>query len=182
LAALRYDLDYCERTDDESAVAWPVTGRFKNEHGVWGHYYIPIAGITGSGVLFFEWTQRFVRRLEKAGRIDGWAFRKDDGKTRALASDYQEYIHTKLEHLQKTTNLIDPQCNIREDYGNQRSSRRFFDTECINKKVSKIDIECQCRWSSDRAAGGRTVHRSMVHTYAEVRNMEETLVRPSKVI
>lgn len=29
LAALRYDVQFCEETDDFTAVAWPVTGRFK---------------------------------------------------------------------------------------------------------------------------------------------------------
>jgi len=181
LAALRYDVAYSEDLVDPD-VAWPVTGRFKNEHGVWGHYYIPIAGVTGSGVRVFEWTQRFIRRLEMAGRFDGWAFRKADGKTRAKAHDYSDFIFSKLEHLQETTSLIDQLCDIRNDYGMQRSGRRFFDTECINQRVSKLDIEFQCRWSTDRANGDRSVHRSMVHTYAEIRNMKATLVRPSKTI
>jgi hypothetical protein len=182
LAALRYDVRYCEERDDLSAVAWPVTGRFKNQHGLWGHYYIPIAGVTGSGVQFFDWAQRFIKRLELSGRTDGWAFRKDDGKTRATAADYADNIYSKLEHLQDTTNLIDDLCDVRQDYGIQRSGRRFFDTQCLNMKVSKTDIEFQCRWSTDRASGGRPVSRSMVHTYAEIRNMKPTLLRPSQAL
>lgn len=182
LAALRYDVQFCEDTDDYTAVAWPVTGRFKNEKGMWGHYYIPIAGITGSGVQIFNWTQRFIRRLEMAHRKDGWAFRSPDGINRAKAMDYADDIFTKLEWLQENTNLIDPLCTIREDYGMQRSGRRFFDTQCINKRVSRTDIEFQCRWQTDRAKGGRTVQRSMLHTYAEIRNMKSTLLRPSQAI
>ena len=181
LAALRYDVQYSEDQDDP-AVAWPVTGRFKNEHGVWGHYYIPIAGVTGSGVCIFDWTQRFIARLEIANRVDGWAFRKPDGHTRAKAADYADNLFKKLEHIQDTTNLIDQRCEVRNDYGMQRSGRRFFDTECINQKVAKLDIEFQCRWSTDRANGNRSVHRSMVHTYAEIRNMKTTLIRPSRTI
>eukprot|EP00956_Cyclotella_meneghiniana_P025422 scaffold53052_cov53-Cyclotella_meneghiniana.AAC.7 len=45
-----------------------------------------------------------------------------------------------------------------------------------------IDIEMQCRWRSDRAKGGKTVKRSMLHTYAEVRNMKTTLLRPSQAL
>jgi len=88
LAALRYDIEYCENTGDMTAVAWPVTGRFKNEHGTWNHYMIPIAGVTGSGVRVFEWTQRMLKRLSMIVRTDGWLFRSDDGERRALASDY----------------------------------------------------------------------------------------------
>lgn len=35
LGALRYNIQYSEEQDDSSAVAWPVTGRFKNEQGLW---------------------------------------------------------------------------------------------------------------------------------------------------
>ena len=47
-------------------------------------------------------------------------------------------------------------------------------------KVDKHDIELQCRWSTDRANGVRTVQRSMIHNYSEVRNMKQALIRPSK--
>ncbi|KAL3768358.1 hypothetical protein ACHAWO_006761 [Cyclotella atomus] len=116
LAVLHYDLEYCENRKDFSAVAWLVTGRFKNEHGLWNHYIIPIAGVTGSGIRVFEWAQRVVRRLELVGRIDGWMFRKRDGVQRALAGDYAENIYRKLEYLRQTTNLINPGCNIRKGY------------------------------------------------------------------
>ena len=60
LAALRYDLSYCELREDDSAVSWPIVGRFKARHGVLDCYMIPIAGVTASGIQFFTWTQRFV--------------------------------------------------------------------------------------------------------------------------
>ena len=182
LGALRYDIEFCETKDDYSAVAWPVTGRFKNEHGVWNHYIIPIAGVTGSGIKVFEWVQRAIKRLELTGRIDGWMFRKANGVDRAYAGDYAENIYSKLEYLQQTTSLIDPGCDVRDEYGMQRSGRRFFDTHCLNMKVSPTDIEFQCRWRTDRAKGGKTVKRSMLHTYAEVRNMKPTLLRPSQAL
>jgi hypothetical protein len=182
LGALRYDLQYCEEKDDYSAVAWPVTGRFKNEHGAWNHYIIPIAGTTRSGIRVFEWTQRAVKRLGLIGRTEGWMFRKNNGVDRALAGDYAENIYSKLELIQNETSLIDTGCEVREEYGMQRSGRRFFDTHCLNMKVSPTDIEFQCRWRTDRTKGGKTVKRSMLHTYAEVRNMKPTLLRPSQAL
>eukprot|EP00956_Cyclotella_meneghiniana_P000081 scaffold152_cov52-Cyclotella_meneghiniana.AAC.1 len=173
LGAIRYDINHCKEQDDFSAVAWPVTGS-------WNHYTIPIAGVTGSGVRVFEWTQRVIRRLELVGRVDGWLFRSKDLVKRALASDYADNIYTKLEKIQRTTTLIDSGCEIREEYGVQRSGRRFYDTQCLNMKVSTSDIEFQYRWRTDRSKGGRTVKRSILHTYAEVRNMKATLLRPSQ--
>jgi len=74
LAALIYDVTYCESAEDDSAVSWPVVGRFKSRHGILDCYMIPIAGLTHSGIQFFTWTQRFIQRLALEGYEDGWAF------------------------------------------------------------------------------------------------------------
>ena len=167
---------FSQEKDDYSAVIWPVTGRFKNAKGGWYHYMIPIAGVTRSSVQVFEWTQRVIKRLVLVGQVDGWLFWADNGVDRAFASDYAENIYNKLETLQRTTELIDSGCDVREEYGIQRSGRRFFNTQCINMGVSSTDIEFQCRWRSDRAKGGRTVKQSMLHTYPEVRIMKTALL------
>ncbi len=59
----------------------------------------------------------------------------------------------KLEIIQAMTTLIDPGCSIWDEYGIQRSGRRFFTTRCTNMKIDKHVIELNCRWSTDRANG-----------------------------
>ncbi len=137
-------------------VSWPIVGRFKAQHGVLDCYMNPIAGLTRSGIQFFTWTQRFIRRLTLEGFEEGWAFWRLDG-LRAKASDYQGNIFCKLEIIQAMTTLIDPGCSVWDEYGIQRSGCRFFTTRCTNMKVDKHDIELQCRWSTDRANGVKTV-------------------------
>ena len=178
-AALKYDVDYCESLGDFSAIAWPIVGRFKSHHGIAGCYMIPIAGTTDSGITFFKWTQRFIIALHGAGVHEGWAFQRPDG-SRAKASDYKENIFSKLEVIQATTTLIDPECNVWDDYGMQRSGRRFFTHHTINMGVLPFLIELQARWQTDRANGERTVQRTMIHTYSDIRNMKETLKKPSQ--
>lgn len=180
LAALRYDLNYCEDISDFTAVSWPVVGRFKAHDGRLGCYMIPIAGLTNSGIKFFEWTQRFVGRLGMEGHCDGWAFKRADG-SRAKAADYMGDIFDRLEHIQQTTTLIDKDCDVRIEYGAQRSGRRFFTTNATIQGIAPHVIELQCRWQTDRASGDRSVVRSMIHLYSEVRNMKKTLIQPSQV-
>ena len=166
LSALRYDISYCESLGDFEAVSWPIVGRFKNRNGVADCYMIPIAGVTGSGIKVFVWTQRFIGRLAMDGIKQGWAFRKPITGKRALASDYRDDIFSKLEYIQASTNLIDPECAVWDDYGVQRSGRRCFTSECRNQGVDPEDIELQCRWSTERANGHRQVQRTMLHTYS----------------
>lgn len=179
LAALRYDMKYAEEREDLSGIAWPIVGRFKARGGVLDCYLVPIAGVTKSGIQFFTWAKRFVDRLEAEGETEGWAFKRPDG-SRAKASDYRTNIFKKLEKLQATTTLIEDECDVWEVFGIQRSGRRGFVAICTNAKISKHDIELQCRWSVDRANGIRTVVRSMIHNYSEIRNMMESLIRPSR--
>jgi len=63
-------------------------------------------------------------RLEMTDRVNDWAVRKNIRKTPAITAKYADYIYTKIELLQKTTDLIDSQRNARTDYGMMRSSRR----------------------------------------------------------
>jgi hypothetical protein len=63
LVALRYDIKHCESADDDSAVSWPIVGRFKAQHGVLDCYMIPITGFTRLGIQFFTWTQQLLRQL-----------------------------------------------------------------------------------------------------------------------
>ena len=179
LVTLRHDIELCERADDYTAIAWPIVGRFKAHDGIAGCYMIPIAGETDSGIQFFLWTQRFVNKLADSGLYEGWAF-KDSNGDRAVAADYRHNIFTKLETIQSTTTLIDPRCDVWEDYGIQRSGRRFFTTQCTIKGVPPHLIELQARWSTDRANGERSVQRTMIHLYSEVRNMKEVLIIPSR--
>jgi hypothetical protein len=182
LAALRYDLDYCVKVEDYTAVSWPIVGQFKAHDGRLGCYMIPIAGKTQSGIEFYKCTQRFVGRLAMGGHYDGWAFKRKDG-TCAKASDYINNIYQRLyiEHIQATTSLIDRDCDVRVEYRAQRSGRRFLTTHATMQGVSPHIIELQCRWQTDPVNGERSVSRSMIHLYSEIRNMKKTLIQPSLV-
>lgn len=139
LAGLRFDICFMEDTDDFTGIGWPIVGRFKAEGGGEGCHVIPIAGITGSGVHIFEWTQRFVGRLDEMNIRESWVFRREDGSC-AKAFDYCDKIFTKLEDIQKRTNLIESNIEVYEAYGIQQSGRRFFNSECQNQNVKKSDI------------------------------------------
>jgi len=131
---------------------------------------IPITGTTHSGILFFTWRQRFVIRSDKEGRIDGCAFQRL-GCSRATAGDYGDDICSKLEAIQETTTLIDPECAIWEDYGVHNSGKGYFTTTCtiIGAELHLIGL-VQARWRTNRANGEHTIQSTMAHTHYDVRN------------
>jgi hypothetical protein len=174
LAALRYNLGFCEDNYDFSAISWPVVGRFKAHTGQLRCYMVPIAGTTNSGITFVKWTQRFVGRLAMDGYCQGWAFKNKD-ETRAKSSQFMEDIYQRLETIQSETSLIDPDCDIRVEYGTQRSGRRFLTTEATTVQGIKLHIlEYHCR-------SERSVNRSIILLYSEMRNMKTLLIQPSQV-
>lgn len=83
---------------------------------------IPIAGETNSGIRFIKWTRHFKGRLAMDGRREGWAFQRADGIC-AKASDHRTNLFQCFGAIQDSSNLIDLDCNVWEDYGVQRSGR-----------------------------------------------------------
>ena len=71
LGALRYDAAHYLNHEDEYAVAWHITGRFKAQDGVLYCFMISIAGTTRSGIKFFLWTHWLLGRLATEGYEDG---------------------------------------------------------------------------------------------------------------
>jgi len=140
LAALKYDVEYCENMGDYTAISWPILGRFKSHDSIAGCYMIPIAGVANSGIKFFTWTQQFLLALGREGLQKGWAFQRSN-ESRSKAKDYKEDIFSELEIIQASTTLNDPKCNIWDDYGVQRSGRRFSATHCTNMGVLPHLIE-----------------------------------------
>ncbi len=162
LTALRYNIAHCKSAKDDLTVSWPIVGWFKSCHGILDCYMTPIAGVTNLGIQFFTWTQQFLRWLGQEGFEDVWEFWRPD-KSRAKASDYQDNIFWMLEIIQATTTLIDSGCSIWDEYSVLCSGWHFFTTRSSNMKVDKPDTELQCRWSTDRANGVRTVQQSVIH-------------------
>ena len=113
LATRRHVLGHCESLEDHSAVAWPRVETFNVHGGHAGRYMIPIGGTRNSGINFLTWTQRFVNKVSKDRIVEGCDVLHSDG-TRARTSDYCRNNSSKLEDIQATTNLIDPDCDIWE--------------------------------------------------------------------
>ena len=116
---------------------------------------------------------------------NGWnyarlGFRKPITGKRAQAPDYRDDIFTKLEYIQASTNLIDPDCAVWDDEWrllNPAVRKTLFHFRMPKSRSRSPRIELQCCWSTDRANGHQQEQRTMLHTYSEVRNMKSILLK-----
>lgn len=114
----------------------------------------------------------------------GWTVVLSKGPTvcewlREIIGRTSPNIAEKLEIVQRTTTPINPDCNISDDYGVQRLGWIFFRTHCTNMGFRPTWSNCKLAGRPDRAIGKRTVKQTMIHTSLEMRNMIESLIKPS---
>lgn len=183
LAALRAELAHIELTRDYRGVGWPVVGKFKAEGGGTGRHVIPVAATTSSGLPNLRWARRMVEKMETLGRTTGYLFVNTKTERRAECSLYKASIFDKLGEIQSAQpELIEPECEIDEEFGMQRMFRRGFDTECRNRGVKSEDINSMCRWQVEKRRQGRSSARSMLDLYTDYRLAKDMLLRPSQAL
>ena len=61
----------------------------------------------------------------------------------AHAAEYMEDIFVRLEYIQATTSLIDPECDVQSECGAQRSGRCFLTTQATNKGQTSRGEVCE---------------------------------------
>ena len=61
----------------------------------------------------------------------------------AHAAEYMEDIFVRLEYIQATTSLIDPECGVQSECGAQRSGRCFLTTQATNKGQTSRGEVCE---------------------------------------
>ena len=85
----------------------------------------------------------------------------------ADAEYFRESIFSKLVDIQgRMPELIEPEVDIYDAFGMQRSGRRGFTTVATNLGFKEEDISLICRWQTERNRGGRAKFMSMVAAYA----------------
>lgn len=172
VAALMYDLQYCERLEDESTISWPIAGWSKGNDVHLTCHMITIKGKMKSGIHFFKWTQSFVEKLfQKDIKMDvhskdetKWEQSPQTSETASLRS------WSSFKALQIWSILIS-MCGQNAEYGQEENSSPPI--AIINKFLStRENFSADCRlW----AKGQKTVNQSVIHTYSEVKNINKVL-------
>lgn len=147
-----------------------LTGRFKNEVGVFNHY-IPLVTETTSGLQIKTWTERMLTWYGPHRR--GYVFRGDSGNRVSCGFYAAEILgvirEIQISEFQEEQNLVDPNCDVFEEYGMTRSFRRGSDSRAQAAGVSESTIDLVNRWRKSERSQGRQVHLKMNAHYADIR-------------
>jgi hypothetical protein len=149
-----------------------LRGKIKGEHNARCHL-LPCVPITGNtGLRIRESVARLMILKSKQGMTDGPAISKENGNlfsSRAIDDSLLEVLEdlfgsnrdlfpTKFETIQ----------DLRKSYQVFRTLRRTSDTQALEMKVNKDDIDVVNRWAGVEKAQGRRPGREMRHYYADI--------------
>jgi hypothetical protein len=182
------DLEGCHRhwmSDDADHFIIALRGKIKGEHNARCHL-LPCVPVTGSGLRIRDSLKRLLDLKSTQGFMDGPAISKENGllfSSRAvddallevleeLFISNRELFPTKMETLE----------DLRKSYQVFRTLRRTSDTQALEMRVSKDDIDVVNRWAGVERAQGRRPGREMRHYYADITLLLKPFLRYTRAM
>jgi hypothetical protein len=111
-------------------VMFMLVGRFKGEQGG-RHHLMPVAAITGLGLVVRKWMERLLQAKEKRGVVAGFMFTRRDG-SRAKSLDFEMDIADLLIWVHNHyPGVIPKEVDIYAHFGVSRLFRRGATTQAL---------------------------------------------------
>jgi hypothetical protein len=147
-----------------------LVGRFKNEIGAL-KYHVPVVERTQSGLEIRVWIERML--LWYGPDRKGYVFRDEKGY-RVSCGYYAHEILSVIRDIQisdrpSEQGLVEPDCDVFEEFGMSRSFRRGSDSRALAAGVSQATIDLINRWRTTEKAKGRAAKLKMSDHYSDVR-------------
>lgn len=151
-------------------VVLTLSGRFKNEVGDL-KYHLPVVQRTSSGLEIRIWLERMLNWYGPDRK--GYVFRNSAGH-RVTCGYYAQVILGVIKQIQDSDRpeekgIVEPSCDVFEEFGMSRSFRRGSDTRALAAKVPQATIDLVNRWRTTERAKGKTAHLTMSQHYSDVR-------------
>jgi hypothetical protein len=173
------------RDDVEDHFIITLRGKIKGEHNARCHL-LPCVPVTGTGLRIRDSVKRLLELKANQGLTDGPAISKENGhlfSSRAIDDSMLEVLEdlfgsnrdlfpTKIETIQ----------DLRKSYQVFRSLRRTSDTQALESRVSKDDIDVVNRWAGVEKAQGRRPGREMRHYYADITLLLKPFLRYTRAM
>jgi len=155
---------------DQPHIVLALMVQFKNEVGIFDHY-IPVTPVANSGLKVQLWIKQMLQWYGPHQRA--YVFQDESGE-RISCGHYATDILGIIKEIQtsdlpKERNLVDPDCDVFEEYGMTRSFRQGSDSRAHAAGVLESTIDLMNRWRKTERAQGRLAHLKMNAHYSDVR-------------
>jgi hypothetical protein len=182
------DLDGCNRHWKEGAsdhFIIALRGKIKGEHNARCHL-LPCVPVTGSGLKVKDSLKRLLDLKATQDLTDGPAISKENGQlfsSRAIDDSMLEVLEELFVSSRDLfPSKIETPQDLRKSYQVFKSLRRTSDTQALEMKVSKDDIDVVNRWAGVEKAQGRRPGREMRHYYADITLLLKPFLRYTRAM
>lgn len=158
-----------------------VRGRTKSSRLANSVFSMPCVAVTSHTKLKpGRWIRRLVEVVHQSGRTSGRLFERRFEVPRLV--EFEDDFFGFLELVQKETNLIDKNLDLRKEAGILRTLRRGVTSHATNCQVDPNLIHAINRWRAETKEGARKSSLRMIDRYTELGTLKPTYLRFSKAL
>ena len=148
-----------------------LRGEIKGEHNARCHL-LPCVPVTGTGLKIKESVKRLMDLKDSQGLTDGPVISKENGllfTSRSIDDSMLEVLEELfITNRDLFPTKIESNQDLRKSYQVFRTLCRTLDTQALEARVSKDDIDVVNRWAGVEKAQGRKPGQEMRHYYTDV--------------
>jgi hypothetical protein len=167
------------RTGHQDFFKLVVLGRSKGNQLSGAEFGIPCVAITeGTGLQPGKWIIRLIRLLEVQGVKEGPLMRRVLRPGKLV--EFQDDFFRVIEMVQATTNLIEDDVFVRDEFGIERSTRRGVTIHAKNMDVGEEVITANNRWRREANSASGASRLDMIEVYTVLDALMPLVLRFSK--
>lgn len=165
---------------DEPYFELRIRGRTKSVQLAGSSFGLPCVAVTAhSNLQPGKWIKRLIDTIHAQGRYTGRLFERKLKVPRLV--EFEDDWYSILEHVQRKTDLIDDDVDIRDAAGILRSLRRGVTSHATNMNVGEPLIHAINRWRKEKS-GAKKGGLAMIDRYTELGTLTPTYLRFSKAL
>lgn len=158
-----------------------VAGQTKGNQVSGAKFGVPCIGTTnGTNLVPGKWFGRMVDSVLSTGGTRRWLFQRKLNPPRP--AEFEGDFFRVLQEIKDTTDLIEEEAKVEEDFGIARSLRRGFTVHARNMRISNEDIRAMNRWRSELKNGGQVPRLDMLETYSSLRSLTPLFLSITKAL
>jgi hypothetical protein len=156
-----------------------IIGRTKGVQEDGHKFAIPcVKETSGTHLRPGVWLERLLRIKREMGQTHGKLFMRN--LRRAKLCEFEDDFYRIIERIQDTTDLIEPEVDVRNEYGLPRTTRRTATAHARNMRLPKDLLDAVHRWGKEMNAKTGVPRLDMQDTYTTIDSISPLILEFSR--